>query len=101
MQCDAVAGFGMASPPSTSLLWLPVNKTWGFPSQFIQINKGVKGYTTRAQPGVPYTRAGLEAGTSRFSTRRINHYATRGGSQPTGTSSPLMGRRAGWKRIRG
>ena len=55
-------------------------KTWGFPSQFIQINRGVTGHTTRASPGVPRTRAGLESGTSRFSTRRINHYATRGGT---------------------
>ena len=53
--------------------------TWDFPSQFIQINQGVKGHTTRAPPGVPRTRAGLEPGTSRFSTQRINHYATRGG----------------------
>ena len=66
--------------------WNPARKsivkTWGFPSQFIQINQGVKGHsrhTTRASPGVPITRAGLEPGTSRFSTRRISHYATRGG----------------------
>ena len=53
--------------------------TWGFPSQFIQIDQGVKGHSTRAAPGVPRTWAGLEPGTSRFSNRRINHYATRGG----------------------
>ena len=58
-----------------------VYKTWGFPSQFIQINQGVNGHTTRAPPGVPHTRASLEPGTSGFSTLRINHYATRGGAE--------------------
>ena len=52
-------------------LLIPI-KTLGFPSQFIQINQGVKGHTTRASPGVPHTRAGLEPGTSRFSTLHIN-----------------------------
>ena len=31
-------------------------KTWGFPSQFIQINQGVNGHTTRAPPGAPQGR---------------------------------------------
>ena len=54
------------------------SKTRGFPGRFIQINQGANGRTARAPPGVPHTRAGLEPGTSGFSTRRINHYATRG-----------------------
>ena len=34
-------------------------KNWGFPSQFIQINQGVNGHTTRAQPEVPHTLFGM------------------------------------------
>ena len=60
-----------------SYLTFHIKKTWGFPSQFIQINQGDNGHTTRASPGVPRTRAGLELGTSRFTTRCINNCATR------------------------
>ena len=45
----------------------PFYKNWGFPIQFIKSTKVVP------------ARASLEPGTSRFSTRRIKHYATRGG----------------------
>ena len=63
-------------------------KNLGFPSQFIQINQGVNGHTTRAAPGVPHTRASLEPGTSGFSTLHINHYGTRGDKMGLSPSQP-------------
>jgi hypothetical protein len=41
------------------------------------INQWGYGHTTRALPGVSLP-SGLEPGTSRFSTLRLNHYAARG-----------------------
>jgi hypothetical protein len=53
-------------------------KTWGFPSQFVLINRGVMATLQERRLG-HHSRAGLEPGTSRFSTLRINHYAARPG----------------------
>ncbi len=54
-------------------------KTWGFPSQFIyQSTKGVMA-TLQERGRLGYhSQAGLEPGTSRFLTLRLNHYAARG-----------------------
>ena len=77
-QSQCASQYILYSRPPCIVLYLCFWFQLGFPSQFIQINQGVKGHNTKASPGVPHTRASFEPGTSRFSTRRINHYATRG-----------------------